>query len=123
MRVCITTAVVILLLLLGCAHSDGPSSLLARFMDLVGVKVAAGDKERGKVIAQEKCAPCHALSAKVISPHVALSFPELAKRSALTTERLHQILSRLPHPMPAIELDRQAAEDLISYMRLSAIMP
>lgn len=118
MRACIAG---ICLLVSACTHSGNNGSVFSRFMNLFGRETIVGDRERGKTIAQEKCAPCHAQAAAATSAHGASSFPELATRAALTTARLHLILSRLPHPMPPIVLDNQAAEDLISYLRTSAI--
>ncbi len=77
---------------------------------------SAADAERGKRIAQMRCAPCH-----IVVPNqrqeLANSppFEDIAKRNALSAEMLaYLILSH--HPRMNITLNRGEVEDLAAYI-------
>lgn len=113
--------------LLGCALVSGCSHLdidtfFSDVKDILWRTPNAGDPVHGRQIAELRCAGCHALRAGSAGYGGPASFPELATRSALTISRLTEILSRLPHPMPAIVLPEPDVRDLVAYIHSSGVL-
>ena len=78
--------------------------------------VSAADAEKGKRIAQSRCAPCHIV---VPMQRRELSnsppFDQIARRNDLNPEMLaYLILS--PHPRMNMTLSREEADDLATYI-------
>jgi len=109
--------------LAGCASGGNPESrsFFSTLMDVFRRKDAAGSAPNGRMVAQRKCVMCHALQGTSGSSQAA-SFPQLSQRAALTRDKLNEVLSEFPHPMPAISLTSREISDLIAYMRVAAIM-
>jgi mono/diheme cytochrome c family protein len=107
----------------GCASGgkSESSSLFSTLMDVFRRKDAAGSALNGRTVAQRKCVKCHALQGTSGSSQAA-SFSQLSQRAVLTREKLNEVLSEFPHPMPAISLTSREISDLIAYMRVAAIM-
>ena len=85
-------------------------------LDIFGTRVLAADAEKGKSIAQSRCAPCHIV---VPMQRQELSnsrpFDQIARRNGLTPEMLaYLILS--PHPRMNMTLSREEADDLAAYI-------
>ena len=81
-----------------------------------GAPVLAADAEKGKLIAQSRCSPCHIV---VPMQRQELSnsppFDQIAKKNDLTPETLaYLILS--PHPRMNMTLSREEADDLAAYI-------
>ena len=81
-----------------------------------GAPALAGDADKGKRIAQSRCAPCHIV---VLMQRQELSksplFDQIAKRNDLTSETLtYLILS--PHPRMNMSVSREEADDLAAYI-------
>ena len=78
------------------------------------------DPKRGLELAAKLCSNCHA--GKGIPTQSGgqqadvPTFPEIAKRSGQTAERIHGILVMPRHPMPTIPLTRNEMADLAAYI-------
>jgi mono/diheme cytochrome c family protein len=78
--------------------------------------VLAADADKGKRIAQGRCAPCH-IVVRVQHQELVKSppFDQIARRNDFNAEMLaYLILS--PHPRMNIALSREEAEDLAAYI-------
>jgi mono/diheme cytochrome c family protein len=74
---------------------------------------------RGKDIAEQACAGCHAIETNEARPYGAVlvpSFRTIAGGPRGTTERLKAIITTPPHPMPAIPLSLTEINDVAAYM-------
>lgn len=80
---------------------------------------AADGAARGKALAQQRCAACHAVAAHDLSPNPdAPPFPAIANQAGLTRVTLHDFLKD-SHNYPAamnFTLDDAAVDDLAQYM-------
>ena len=78
--------------------------------------VSAADAEKGKRIAQSRCAPCHIvvpLQRRELSNSP--PFDQIARKNDLNPEMLaYLILS--PHPRMNMTLSREEADDLATYI-------
>lgn len=75
--------------------------------------------ERGRVLAEARCAACHAVTANAASPNPeSPGFEDIANRKGLTTATLRQYL-RDAHNYPEamqFRLDRSQVSDLSAYI-------
>ncbi len=74
---------------------------------------------RGKAIAEQACAGCHAMEGRqgsTIQGTPAPAFRAIAGQSR-TAERLKDIVTTPPHPMPAIPLGVSEVNDIVAYIR------
>jgi mono/diheme cytochrome c family protein len=80
----------------------------------------AASVERGRVLAENACAGCHAMTgetARTIGGKLVPSFSAIAGGPHRSPERLKAIISTPSHPMPAIPLDLAQINDLAAYIR------
>ena len=75
--------------------------------------------ERGRAVAEARCAACHAVNASASSPNPeSPGFEDIANRKGLTSATLRQYL-RNAHSYPdamQFKLDRRQARDLSAYI-------
>ena len=89
----------------------GGSAALATFA------MAAGDPQRGSVIAKRWCASCHVVTSDQTSASAdAPSFFDIAKRRT-DKKKLGNFLMDPHPPMPDMHLSRKEIDDIVSYIR------
>jgi mono/diheme cytochrome c family protein len=79
--------------------------------------LAAGDAQRGALIAKRWCASCHVVSPDQTSASAdAPSFSDIARRRTDKKKLGHFLMD--PHPpMPDMHLSRKEIDDIVSYIR------
>jgi mono/diheme cytochrome c family protein len=80
-----------------------------------GVAGAAGDAERGRVLAERWCASCHGMERPSVATDAAPPFATIAK--GRSPEQLRAWLTDPHPPMPNPGLDRREVEDVIAYLQ------
>ncbi len=81
-----------------------------------GAPALAADVEKGKRIAQGRCAPCHTIvSMQRQELSNSLPFDQIAKRNDLDPAML-AFLILSPHPRMNVTLSRDEADDLAAYI-------
>ena len=98
-------------------------SIIAAVVLLASMGAARGqtdaDATHGKAIADQACAGCHAMDGRqgsTIQGTPAPTFRAIAGQSR-TAERLKDIVTTPPHPMPAIPLGISEVNDIVAYIR------
>jgi mono/diheme cytochrome c family protein len=77
----------------------------------------AADADRGRALARQWCASCHAIDAAATTRDTPPSFVVIARRPGVSEASLRAWLLA-PHPsMPDFELSRATIEDLVAYIR------
>jgi len=78
---------------------------------------AAGDPQRGSVIAKRWCSSCHVVTSDQASASAdAPSFFDIARRRTDKKKLGHFLMD--PHPpMPDMHLSRKEIDDIVSYIR------
>ena len=74
---------------------------------------------RGKDLAEQACAGCHAITSnevRTIQGTVVPSFSTIASGPHGTTERLKSLITTPPHLMPAIPLTLNEIDDLAAFI-------
>jgi mono/diheme cytochrome c family protein len=80
----------------------------------------ANSVARGKDLAEQACAGCHAITAgepKTIQGRLVPSLSAIAGGPNATTERLKAVITTPRHPMPATPLTLSEINDLVAYIR------
>lgn len=79
--------------------------------------LAAGDAQRGSIIAKRWCASCHVVTSDQTSASAdAPSFSDIAQRRT-DRKKLGNFLMDPHPPMPDMQLSRREIEDIVSYIR------
>ncbi|MBI1980965.1 MAG: cytochrome c [Methylocystis sp.] len=89
----------------------GGSAMLSTFA------LAAGEAQRGAIIAKRWCASCHVVTSDQTSASAdAPSFYDIARRRTDKRKLGHFLMD--PHPpMPDMHLSRKEIDDIVSYIR------
>lgn len=89
----------------------GGSAMLSTFA------LAAGDAQRGAIIAKRWCASCHVVTSDQSSASAdAPSFFDVARRRT-DKKKLGNFLMDPHPPMPDMHLSRKEIDDIVSYIR------
>ncbi|MGD9543362.1 MAG: cytochrome c [Methylocystis sp.] len=92
-------------------------SLLGASVAFANFALAAGDPQRGVIIAKRWCASCHVVTSEQTSASAdAPSFFDVARRRT-DKKRLGNFLMDPHPPMPDMHLSRKEIEDIVSYIR------
>lgn len=77
-----------------------------------------GDPEKGRVLAQQSCASCHAIDdSRAGSPHLrATPFPQVARTPGMTPMALRAALQTSHKTMPNLVFQKRGREDVIAYI-------
>ncbi|HEX9464979.1 MAG TPA: c-type cytochrome [Alphaproteobacteria bacterium] len=84
--------------------------------DPARAQMPRGDPEAGRVLAQHKCAGCHAIAdGQRLRPAAGVpTFSDIARKS--TSDISLRAFSHPPHPAPDVALRRRQVDDLVSYI-------
>jgi mono/diheme cytochrome c family protein len=77
---------------------------------------AAGDADRGHVLAETWCSKCHTIDRGSTARDVAPSFPTIAERGRPDQLRARAFLNAPHPPMPDFNLTRNEIDDIVAYL-------
>jgi len=77
---------------------------------------AAGDSDRGKVLARVWCANCHIVDPQGTGQDIAPPFPIIAQRGTPDQREARAFLAAPHPPMPNFDLARQQIDDIVAYL-------
>lgn len=83
----------------------------------ISASANADDIHQGKIIAEKWCAACHYIDGRRHATDAAPPFAQMANDPAYTETRLRNWLTEPHPPMPKLDLDRFATDDIVAYIR------